>query len=168
MSDDPKQLPAPASAGGDWLLPIIVFFGALVILLVLLQPGQPTASELTLADKAPDTVSVHFVQPQDGAEVESPFTVQFAATGLTVEPAGEVHEGAGHFHILINEPFVPAGEVIPKDATHLHFGDGALQTQLDLAPGTYTLRLQFANGAHVALEGDQYRDQITITVLGGM
>ena len=30
-------------------------------------------------------------------------------------PAGEVVEGTGHHHILINKDFIPAGQVIPTD-----------------------------------------------------
>jgi hypothetical protein len=82
-----------------------------------------------------------------------------------VEPAGHViQEGAGHFHILVNEDFLPAGEVIPNDETHLHFGKAQLETELTLEPGDYILRLQMANGAHQALESDQYQDEIEITV----
>jgi len=39
-----------------------------------------------------------------------------------------------------------------------------LETTLTLKPGVHVLRLQFANGAHIALDGDQYRDEITVTV----
>ena len=102
--------------------------------------------------------------PTDNAVVPPIFTVEMGAEGLTVEPAGEVHEGAGHFHILIDTPFIDPGEVIPKDDTHLHFGQGQTSTELTLTPGQHILRLQFANGAHEALDGDQYRDEITITV----
>ena len=47
-----------------------------------------------------------------------------AATGLVVEPSGEINEGAGHFHILVDTDFVPAGQVIPTDEQHLHYGKG--------------------------------------------
>jgi hypothetical protein len=164
MAEDPLQLPAPESTRDDWMLPILIFFAAFVVILLLVMGGGNNSAGLTLADKG---VSVSFTEPADGATVTSPFTVRFAATGVVVEPAGEIHEGAGHFHVLINTDFIAPGETIPKDDSHLHFGDGAMQATLDLPPGTYTLRLQFANGAHIALEGDQYRDEITVTVAGG-
>jgi formylglycine-generating enzyme required for sulfatase activity len=109
-------------------------------------------------------VSVQFESPADGATVTSPVEVVMAAEGLIVEQAGEVHPNAGHFHILVDTDFVPAEELIPFDDGYLHFGDGSSSAQLELAPGVHTLRLQFANGAHLALPGDQYRDEITITV----
>ncbi|MEM7345237.1 MAG: DUF4399 domain-containing protein [Chloroflexota bacterium] len=105
-----------------------------------------------------------FAEPADGATVSSPFTVVMAVEGLFIEPSGEVMEGAGHMHILVDTDFVEPGEIIPADDQHLHYGDGSVETELDLEPGEYTLRLQFADGLHTALEGDQYRDEITITV----
>ena len=87
-----------------------------------------------------------------------------AADGLMIEPSGEVKDGSGHFHILVNTDFIAPGQVIPKDDQHLHYGTGATETELTLEPGTYTLRLQFANGAHITLDGDQYRDEIQISV----
>jgi hypothetical protein len=107
---------------------------------------------------------VHFVSPATGATVPPTFTVQMAANGLTVEPAGEIHEGAGHMHILVDTDFTPPGDVILKDAQHLHYGQGQLTATLGLDPGVHVLHLQFANGAHIALDGDQYRDTITVTV----
>ena len=111
-----------------------------------------------------ESPSVRFEQPADGATVTSPFEVVMAATGLTVEPSGEVNEGAGHFHILVDTDFTPVGEVIPTDEQNLHYGQGQTTATLELEPGEHTLRLQFADGLHTALEGDQYRDTITIVV----
>ena len=71
---------------------------------------------------------------------------------------------AGHLHLLINEDFAPPGVVIPADDTHIHFGKGQTSTELSLDPGEYTLRLQMANGAHMAQDGPQYEDEITVTV----
>ena len=110
------------------------------------------------------TPSVRFVTPLDGATVPAKFAVTMAATGLTVEPAGEIKNGAGHFHILVDTDFVEAGEVIINDAQHLHYGKGQDMTTLELPPGQHVLRLQFANGAHIALPGPAYRDEITVTV----
>ncbi len=112
------------------------------------------------------TPAVRFVTPVDGATVSPTFDVEMAATGLTIEPAGEIHEGAGHFHILIDTDFVAPGELVPFDDHHVHFGGGQLTTTLELEPGVHVLRLQVANGAHIALDGPQYRDTITVTVAG--
>ncbi len=111
--------------------------------------------------------SVRFAGLADGATVSSPFEVTMEATGLVVEPSGEINEGAGHFHILVDTPFVDAGAVIPTDEAHLHYGQGQTTASLDLPPGEHTLRLQFADGAHIALEGDAYRDTVTVIVAEG-
>jgi hypothetical protein len=119
------------------------------------------AAEPPQSNAAP---SVRFVTPLDGATVPAKFAVEMTATGLTVEPAGEIKAGAGHFHILVNTDFVEPGEVIINDAQHLHYGKGQYTTTLELPPGEHILRLQFANGAHIALDGAAYRDEITVTV----
>ncbi len=118
-------------------------------------------------DRPLNPEGVRFVAPVDGAVVPPRFDVVMAAEGLTIEPAGEIHEGAGHFHILVDTDFVAPGEVVPFDDYHLHFGKGQLTATLELAPGVHVLRLQVANGAHFALEGEQYRAEITVTVGAG-
>ena len=108
--------------------------------------------------------SVHFASPEDGATVTSPVQVEMMAVNFTIEPAGEVHDGAGHFHIMIDVPCVAPGEVIPSDANHLHYGQAQTSAELELEPGEHTLCLQAGNGAHVALD---LTDTITITVEAG-
>ncbi len=109
-------------------------------------------------------VRVFFAEPADGSTVTSPFNVQMGAEGVEIVPAGEMRDGTGHFHILVDTDFVAPGSVIPNNEQHLHYGTGATETTLELEPGTYTLRLQLADGAHIALEGDEYRDTISVTV----
>ena len=150
VEDAPPQLPWPQ---------ILVFFVILLALVLLLVTANPAQAPAETAQ-----ARVSFAEPADNATVPTTFTVVMNAEGLTVEPAGEIHEGAGHFHILVDTDFIEPGGVIPKDDTHLHFGDGATSTELTLTPGMHVLRLQFADGAHTALEGDQYRDEITVTV----
>lgn len=105
--------------------------------------------------------SVSFAEPTDGATASSPVHVEMAATGLQIEPALEVREGAGHFHIMVDTPCVTPGQTIPSDDTHLHFGQAQTSTDLDLPPGEHTLCLQAGDGAHTALDLQQ---QITVTV----
>ena len=134
----------------------------------------PTATVATTTPTTTDTATttvtatltptVRFVSPTDGATVAGRFVVTMAAIALTVEPAGAINPAAGHFHILVDTDFVPAGDIIINDTQHIHYGKGQLTTTLELAPGEHVLRLQFANGAHVALDGPQYQDTITVTV----
>jgi hypothetical protein len=93
--------------------------------------------------------------------VKTPVVVSLEATGVTIEPSGDVHAGAGHFHVLIDSGCLAAGGVIAKDDSHLHLGKGQLTAEIPLAPGTHRLCLQLGDGAHTALA---LTDEISITV----
>jgi hypothetical protein len=103
------------------------------------------------------------VEPADGATVSSPFKVKFAVTGMNIKPAGDMTENTGHHHLLINAKPVKEGDVVPADDTHIHFGKGQTETEVKLAPGTYKLSMQFANGLHQSYGPGMSKD-ITITV----
>jgi hypothetical protein len=107
---------------------------------------------------------VSFSTPADGATVSSPVHVTLAAEDFIVERAGEVKAGAGHLHIMVDADCAAAGEIIAKDDNHLHYGQGQLSADLELAPGPHTLCLQAGDGAHTALSGDGLRQTISITV----
>lgn len=107
---------------------------------------------------------VRFVDLKDGAAVNSPLLVKMAADNFTVEPAGEVKAGHGHLHIVVDGDCIAAGQVVPKDETHLHYGQGQVEATLELAPGAHTLCLQAADGAHIALPGDNLAQKISVTV----
>ena len=107
---------------------------------------------------------VFFTSPTDKATVGSPVKVTMGAEGFTIEPAGEVKAGAGHLHIMVDTDCVAAGQAVPKDDTHLHFGKGQTEAELKLSPGSHTLCLQAGDGAHVAVAGEGMTQKITITV----
>ena len=94
--------------------------------------------------------SVYFVAPLDGETVTSPFKVVFGVKGMAVEPAGEIKPDSGHHHLLINLDAMKAGDAIPVDDVHLHFGKAQTETEVKLPPGAYKLTLQYANGAHIS------------------
>ncbi len=104
---------------------------------------------------------VSFAEPEDGQTVASPVQVRMQSEEIRIEEAGEVREGAGHFHIMVDTACVEPGETIPEDDQHLHFGDASTETTIDLDPGEHTLCLQVGNGRHTALDAT---DEITITV----
>jgi len=91
---------------------------------------------------------VGFVQPQDGATVGQDVKVVMGVHGMKVHAAGEVIEGTGHHHLVIDGSFFPQGETVAKDGTHLHFGKGQTEAAVHLTPGDHTLTLQFADGHH--------------------
>ena len=108
--------------------------------------------------------AVNFVDPLDGAQVTSPFTVRMGAEDVTVEPAGEVRDGYGHHHIIVDADLPPLDQPIRSDDQHRHFGKGQTETVLDLAPGEHTLRLLFAQGNHVPYD-PEITDTIKITIV---
>ncbi len=107
--------------------------------------------------------SVSFVEPADGATVTSPFKVKFAVSGMDVKPAGDMTAKTGHHHLVINGAPIKEGVPVPFDETHMHFGKGQTEAELKLAPGTYTLTMQFANGAHQSY-GEPLSKTIKVTV----
>lgn len=134
--------------------PLVTILALLVLVLVLVgcSGSQDSASR------------VFFTNIADGDTVNSPVTVQWSAENFIIEPAGQVKEGAGHLHIMIDVPCAPAGEIVPADDNHLHYGKAQTEATLELTPGAHTLCLQAADGIHTALAGDGASQVIAITV----
>lgn len=107
--------------------------------------------------------SVDFIEPKNGDNVPSTFTVRFAVEGMSVAPAGEVTPGTGHHHLLIDTADIEENAVIPMDDKHRHFGKGQTETQITLPPGKHRLTMQFADGAHRSY-GAKFRKSIEVTV----
>lgn len=111
-----------------------------------------SASSSFAAKAMTKEAKVFFVSPKEGATLAPTFTVKMGVSGFKIRPAGEdvKDRHSGHHHLIIDGTAIPAGEVTPADATHIHFGKGQTQTELTLAPGDHTLTLQFADGAHLS------------------
>ena len=116
---------------------------------------------------------VFFAEPQNGAQVKSPFVVKMAAEGAVIEPASnDLHSGNahsdtihGHHHIIVDAVLPNLEQPIPDESIqHLHFGKAQTETILDLEPGPHTLRLLFAKGDHVPWQ-PVVSDTIEITVV---
>ena len=129
-------------------------------LTALLVAGLATAC----AGSADPAARVFFTAPADGATVTSTVHVTWGAENFIVEPAGAVKSGAGHLHLMVDTDCVQPGQIVPNDATHLHYGKAQLEAELDLAPGPHTLCLQAADGAHTALAGAGMTHVIKLTV----
>ncbi len=92
-------------------------------------------------------------------------TVRFGLKGMGVAPAGVSKERTGHHHLLVDVKELPAaGQPIPNDANHIHFGGGQTETTLKLAPGTHTLQLELGDQNHVPFEPALVSKKITIDV----
>src|SRR5260370_19447225 len=57
---------------------------------------------LSVACATASAADVSFVEPHDGATVSNPVHVKFAVNGMKVAPAGDMTEGTGHHHLLID------------------------------------------------------------------
>ena len=93
---------------------------------------------------------VFFKNIEDGDQLRSPIRVEMGVSAMKIEPAGEVREGYGHHHILINQTHIPKGQVIPQSDSTIHYGKGQVEAEIELPPGVYTLSLQFADGVHAS------------------
>lgn len=115
--------------------------------------------------KAPPGAKVYFITPTDGATVHGRVRVRFGLEGMGVAPAGVAKENTGHHHLLVDAAALPAaGQPIPKDAQHVHFGGGQTETTLDLSPGTHTLQLELGDANHLPFEPPIVSKRITIRV----
>jgi hypothetical protein len=106
-------------------------------------------------------VTVAFADPTDGATVHGAVPLTMTADGIAIEEAGEVRDGAGHFHVIADAGCLDAGAAIGKDADHVHFGNGQSDGVIYLEPGEHDLCLQVGDGVHSALD---VTDTVSITV----
>lgn len=121
-------------------------------------PGLPVT-------KAPAGAEVYIISPKDGETVGPDVTVRFGLKGMGVAPAGMKKEGTGHHHLLVDVKDLPAaGQPIPKDDNHIHFGNGQTETTVKLKPGTHTLQLELADENHIPFDPPVVSKKITVTV----
>ena len=94
---------------------------------------------------------VTIVKPAPMSDVTSPVEICMETNGYTVEPAKNgVNEGKGHHHLIINSDLPDLGQPVPKDAQHIHMGDGSTCKSIELPKGKmYTIKALFARGNHV-------------------
>lgn len=125
------------------------------------QAPRPTAAP---AAQAAPTPEIYFRAPADGATVPTTFPVAFGLRNYGVAPATVNLANTGHFHILINVEAPAPGQLIPADSLHRHFGAGQIETNLTLAPGTYTLRVVLGDFEHKVISPALVSRPIRITV----
>ena len=119
---------------------------------------------ITPLPPVPANAKVFFKNLKNGQTVSSPVKVEMGVDGLKLDTAGAIVAGTGHHHLLIDAgDSIPAGQVVPKDSTHLHFGKAQSSAEVKLAPGKHVLTLQFADGIHRSY-GGQLATSITVTV----
>ncbi len=111
---------------------------------------------------------VFFKSPADGAKVTSPVKVEFGLVGMGLTPASVPatipDKTQGHHHIIIGAGALSLGEPVPDNETNIHFGLAQTETELSLAPGKYSLTMQFADGLHLSY-GEPMSATIQIEVI---
>lgn len=143
----------------------MLFAAALATFAAASFAQAPAQAPALPATKAPAGAEVYFITPEDGATVGREVTVRFGLKGMGVAPSGVAKAHTGHHHLLVDVADLPlAGQPIPSDAHHVHFGGGQTQTTLELAPGTHTLRLELGDANHAPFDPPLVSKRITIHV----
>ena len=112
----------------------------LLLIGMFVTAGATCASAQT---PSPPDAKVYFINLKDGAELDSPFLVQFGLSGMGVAPAGIEKPNTGHHHLIIDTTLTPEElkQPIPADDHHLHFGAGQTEAMVTLPKGEHTLQL---------------------------
>lgn len=138
---------------------------AVLLFAVGLQAQTRARTQVMKSSKMSPPEQVFFVSPKDGATVKSPLKIKMGVKGLEVCEANKPTENkrCGHHHLLVDGAFVPEGQVVPKNETHIHYGQMQKEAEITLTPGKHTLTLQFADYAHISF-GEKLSSTITVTV----
>lgn len=133
--------------------------------LICLAILAPFAAGAQSAPAAPmPAPEIFFRAPADGATVSRTFDIVFGLRNYGVAPAGINASQTGHFHLVVDMDPPKTGEVIPKDAMNLHYGNGAIETKVTLPPGRHTLRIVLGDMDHKVIGPELISKPITITV----
>ncbi|MFL5746473.1 MAG: DUF4399 domain-containing protein [Niastella sp.] len=123
-----------------------------------------TVASVPAVPEIPAGAKVFFKNLKNGQKIKSPFKVQMGVSGIALDSAGVIKPASGHHHILIdNGDSLALGTVVPKDSTHLHFGNAQKEAELKLTPGEHKLTLQYADGIHRSY-GGKLASSVTVTV----
>ena len=125
----------------------------------------PPPAALPIRKAAPAGASAYFIEPADGASVQSPVRIVFGLKGIGVAPAGTDRADVGHHHLLIDAPLpTDLGLPIPNDEQHRHFGGGQTEVELALPPGRHTLQLLLGDNLHIPFDPPIVSNRITVEV----
>lgn len=115
---------------------------------------------------APANAYLYIGWPNNGEVIAAgkPFRVWFGLREMGVAPKDVKFPNTGHHHLLIDTDLPPAGQEIPSDRNHLHFGAGETEAMVELPPGKHTLQLLMGDDKHIPHDPPIYSKKITIFV----
>ncbi|TQV85006.1 DUF4399 domain-containing protein [Aliikangiella coralliicola] len=126
------------------------------------QKKRNTVSNTEIT-KSPENAKVYIIEPKNGEEVSTTFTVRFGLSGMGVAPAGVDKPNTGHHHLLIDANSLPAHGV-PMGGEVMHFGGGQTEVELTLTKGKHTLQLILGDKLHIPHEPMVVSEQIMVIV----
>jgi hypothetical protein len=134
------------------------------------KPAEPTMEELNAFKPPSAKGKVFFKDLKDGAKLSGKafmgavaVKLQLAAEGMQVEPAGAVHENAGHFAVGIDAQPLPLGTAIKKGSGYQAYEKGETEIQVGVKPGDHTLTLQLVDARNRSY-GPEWAQTIKIKV----
>ena len=139
---------------------LLVRFGSVFLMVLLVgcaSHSGDSASEKKMEGSGGEVkkksmdAGVTITKPVAMADVTSPVEICMETKGYVVEPAKNgVNEGKGHHHLIIDADLPDLSQPVPKDAQHIHMGDGSTCKSIELPKGKmYTIKALFARGNHV-------------------
>lgn len=133
---------------------------------VLAQPTSNRPLHRWESAVNPEKGQAYFTNLQNGAQIETPFVVRFGLSGgWGLSSIDKKAPGKhGHHHLLVNRDLpLDFTKPLPFNAQYIHFGQGQMETVLNLEPGTHTLRMLLANEAHIPHFVYSKPIQVTVT-----
>ena len=124
----------------------------------------PAAAALAQS-QAPNDALLYIIWPNDGQRIKGGFWCRFGLRNMGIARAGDKTPNAGHHHLFVdlNEP-IKAGDTIPSDKNHIHFGAGQSEARVELPPGKHTLQLVLGDAEHKIFNPPLVSKKITVTV----
>jgi Domain of unknown function (DUF4399) len=116
-------------------------------------------------DRGGAAMSVEIVAPTNGAVITGDrVTIELAAHGVTIVPAGTDQPNSGHHHLFIDRDVTPVGQPIPTEAGIVHLGAAQTSYVIEgLQPGEHRVIAVLGNFQHVRL-GTVASDTVRFTV----
>jgi hypothetical protein len=127
--------------------------------------GPGSVSAHAAGTPSPPNAEAYIIWPPDGAVISGgKLWVRMGLRNMGVCPKGVDSPNCGHHHLIVDGELPAAGEPIPSDRNHLHFGAGETEARIELPPGQHTLQMLLGDKDHVPHDPPVHSRKITITV----